>query len=103
MDVERESLLERGSIAMKRILIGGLTIIGGIAVAVVTCIVVALGVGILLWSIKPGVPDKMILEVNFERQYIEAETDNPIVRVLSGETTVLRDVVEALERAAQDH
>jgi protease-4 len=88
---------------MKRLLIGGLTIIGGIAVAVVACVVLAIGVGILLWWINTGVPDQMILEVNFERKHVEAVPNDPIARVLSAEATMVRDVVEALERAAHDH
>jgi len=88
---------------MKRILIGGLTIIGGIAVAVVAGVVLAIGLGILLWWINTGVPNQVILEMNFERKHIEAAPTDPIARVFSDDTVVVRDVVEALERAAHDH
>jgi protease IV len=87
---------------MKRILIGGLTIIGGIAVAVVAGVVLAIGLGILLWWINTGVPDKVILEVNFERKHSEAAPTDPIARAFSADTVIVRDVVEALERAAHD-
>jgi protease-4 len=85
---------------MKRILVGGLSIIGGIVVVIV---VVALVIGILYWWLPTRVPDNLIVEVNFERQPIEALPEDAMARVLLPETTVLRDVVEALERAAQDH
>jgi hypothetical protein len=46
---------------MKRILVGGLVIIGGLAILVV---VVGLGVGVVYW-ISKGVPAKTILEADF--------------------------------------
>jgi protease IV len=88
---------------MKRILIGVLTIIGSIVVAIMASVMLAVGVGIVLWWIKAGVPDTMILEVNFDRKHMETVPDDPIARLFSAEAVIVRDVVEALERAAHDH
>jgi protease-4 len=51
---------------------------------------------------KRDVPDKTILEINFERGLIEYVPDDPVARILLERAPVVRDVVEALEKAAED-
>lgn len=81
---------------MKKIVVGGLAVIGGL---VVVCL---LGFGFLYWLGKGGVPDKTILEVDFERGIIEYVPDDPIARFMLTDVSTLWDVVEGLERASVD-
>src|SRR5690606_5836799 len=49
-----------------------------------------------------GVPPKTILEANFETGLIEDVPDDPVAKALLSRITVVRDVVDALERASRD-
>ncbi len=82
---------------MKRILIAVLAYIGGAVVLVALVTMVA-----FLVRATPGVPDETILEVDFERRVIEQIGDSPLAKISEGKVLVLRDVVEALERASGD-
>jgi protease IV len=84
---------------MKRILVGGLAIIGGLAMLVV---VVGLGVGAVYWIGKGRIPAKTILEVDFERGLTEYVPDDPVAQVMLAKTPIVRNVVEALKRASED-
>jgi len=84
---------------MKHILVGGLAIIGGLAILVV---VVGLGVGVVYWISKGRVPAKTILEADFERGLIEYVPDDPVAQVMLAKTPIVRDRVEALKRASED-
>lgn len=84
---------------MKRILVGGLAIIGGLAILVV---VVGLSVGVVYWISKGRVPAKTILEADFERGLIEYVPDDPVAQVMLAKTPIVRHRVEALKRASED-
>jgi len=84
---------------MRRALARACMIIGGLTVAV---LVFALGIGITLWLTSARVPAQTVLEVDFERDLAEYVPDDPLTRILSAPARTVRDVVEALERAAQD-
>ncbi len=84
---------------MKRILLGVLATIGGLALLL--CLV-ALLIGLVSWAGKGGVPSKTILEADFEQEFVEYVPDDPVARAMLGKAPVVRDVVEALERAADD-
>jgi len=84
---------------MKRAFARLLTFIGGLAVL---ALVVALGVLIGFRVSKRTVPSKTVLEVNLETDLIEDVPDDPAAKVVLRNKTVLRDVVEALERAGND-
>ena len=61
------------------------------------------GAGGLLWNLIRGlVPRRTILQLDLERRVIERVPAHPLGKALTKETYVLRDIVEALERAAQD-
>jgi len=81
---------------MKRFLVRFLAAIG--ALAIVYVIVIA----VLLAGRKPHVPSKAILEVNLERPMVEYVPNAPFVQVMMKDRLVLRDVVDALDRAADD-
>lgn len=83
---------------MKRIVVKVLAWIGGVTV---------LGVGgilILVLLMRGGedVPERTVLTVDFERQTVEYVPEDPFARLAGSRTLVVRDVVEALERASGD-
>ena len=84
---------------MKRILVGGLACIGGLVVLV---LVIVLVLGGLVWTRKGTVPAKTILEVDLTRGLQEQASDNPVTGLLLARPPTVRDVVEALQRAATD-
>jgi protease-4 len=84
---------------MKRFIIGFLAVIGGLAILAAF---VAAAVGILSMAGKERVSGKTILELNLETMMVEYVPDDPVSRAMLSDTTAVRDVVEALERAAED-
>lgn len=84
---------------MKRILVGILAGIGGLVVFM-TLLVVLLGG--MLWSQKGVIPAKTILEVDLTRGLQEQQLDDPVAGLLLERAPTVRDVVEALQKAAQD-
>ncbi len=84
---------------MRRVVVVVLALFGGLALLAV---VVALVVGIIAFSSKGSIPRKTILEVDLEHAYDEYVPDEPITALLSGKKTTVIELVEALERAAED-
>jgi protease IV len=84
---------------MKSILVGGLAFIGAL---VVLLIVIALGLGGLAWTHKGTVPAQTILEVDLTHGLQEQTSDDPVMGFLLARHPTVRDVVEALHRAATD-
>src|SRR5262245_55566562 len=84
---------------MKRILVGGLAWLGAL---VVLLIVVALGLGGLAWTHKGPVPAQTILEMDHTRGLQEQAPEDPVTGFLLARYPTVRDVVEALYRAATD-
>jgi protease-4 len=82
-----------------RLIIGLLAVIGGLAVFAFLATVI--GLVAIAPAYKP-MPEKVILEMDFEKPLVEYASDDPLARVLMRETTTVRDVVEALERASAD-
>src|SRR5262244_456784 len=85
---------------MRRILVGIFAFIGGMVVLIV---VIALGLGALAWSRKGVVPAKTILEVDLTRRLHEQPPNDPVSDLLLAKAPIVRDVVEALHRAATDN
>lgn len=84
---------------MKKVVIGILAVLGLLTILAV------MGVGaVSLISMlgKPRVPAGTILEVNFEAGTIEAIPDDPLAEVMLKGTVTVRDIVDALDRAAED-
>jgi protease-4 len=82
-----------------RLIIGLLAVIGGLAVFVFLVMVISL---IAIAPAYKPMPEKVILEMDFEKQLVEYASDDPLARALMREATTVRDVVEALERASTD-
>ena len=60
------------------------------------------GLGLLAAFSTERVPGRIVLEVDFERGVIESIPDNPLAQVMLEDSLPLRDVVDALDRAAED-
>ena len=84
---------------MRRFLVGVLATVGGLALLVA---VVALMIGLVSWAGKGSVPSKTILEADLEQAFVEYVPDDPVAKAMLGKAPVVRDLVEALERAADD-
>ncbi len=84
---------------MRRILVGLLATIGALALVIGA---IALAVGLISWAGKGSVASQTVLEADFEQPFVEYVPDDPVARAMLGKTPVVRDVVEALERAAAD-
>ncbi len=81
---------------MKKFIVRLLALIG--AVVIVYVVVMA----VVLMARKPRVPGKTILEVNLERPMVEYVPNVPFVQAVMRDRVTLRDVVDALDRAADD-
>ena len=81
---------------MRKFLVRFLAAIG--ALAIIYVIVIA----VLLTGRKPHVPGKAILEVNLEQPMVEYVPNQPFLQVMMKDRLVVRDVVDALDRAADD-
>src|SRR5690348_4270692 len=81
---------------MRNFLVRFLAAIG--ALAIIYVIVIA----VLLTGRKPHVPGKAILEVNLEQPMVEYVPNQPFLQVMMKDRLVLRDVVDALDRASDD-
>jgi len=81
---------------MRKFLVRFLAAIG--ALAIIYVIVIA----VLLTGRKPKVPGKAILEVNLEQPMVEYVPNQPFLQVMMKDRLVVRDVVDALDRAADD-
>ncbi|MBN2431956.1 MAG: signal peptide peptidase SppA [Acidobacteria bacterium] len=65
-------------------------------------IILVLVIALVAWLAGPGVPGKTILEVNLEQGMIEYVPQDPLAETMAGGLVRVRDVVEAIERAAGD-
>ncbi len=84
---------------MKKLIVRTLAVIGALTILFV---IVIGGLFLLSWSSKPGVPGKVILELNLETGLIEAIPNDPIASIMLSDTTTVKDIVDGLERAGKD-
>lgn len=59
-------------------------------------------VGFRIWRAKNAVPERVVLEINFERAFTEHVPADPVAQVLFGSSPTVKDVVFSLEQAAED-
>jgi protease-4 len=85
----------------RRRIVTFLAIIGGITTAMV-------GLVLLLVALRCGfggtarVPSRTVLEIDFERGFVEQKSGDPIAKILGGRDASVADLVAALERASTD-
>jgi protease IV len=72
----------------------------GVGALTVFLMVLLLFVGLLVG--REGVPGRTILELDLEQELAEYVPQDPIAQAIQGRRTTVRDVVEALHRAADD-
>ena len=63
------------------------------------------GMAIVLFAVidfKGKVPSKTILEANLDKSFLENVPDTPTARLMSADRQTLRDVVDAMDRGAED-
>lgn len=82
-----------------RFFVGGLAWIGALTMIVVLMVAI---VSSRLLPHKKTVAAKTILEADFTRGVQEQAADDPLTSLLTGSTPTVRDVIEALQRAAAD-
>jgi len=76
-----------------------LAIIGGIAIIVVLAVVLVL---LTAWLGEDRVPSKVILETDFEQSFVEYVPNDPMANMFFRDNVLVRDIVDALEKAATD-
>ena len=76
-----------------------LAIIGGIAIIVLLAAVLVL---LTAWLGEDRVPSKVILETDFEQSYAEYVPNDPLAGMFLRDNLMVRDIIEALEKAADD-
>jgi protease-4 len=86
-------------VSMKKVILVILAIFGLLSIMAVAVIAV---VGMFSYMAKPGVPSNTILEANFEKPTIEVIPDDPLAELMLKGHLQIRDVVEALDKAATD-
>ncbi|HUQ93891.1 MAG TPA: signal peptide peptidase SppA [Bryobacteraceae bacterium] len=84
---------------MRRFVVTVLAWIGGFA------LLLFIAIFFIATVLRPGkgrVPSKAVLEINLETDLIEDRPDDPFARLTGQNTPVVRDIVEALEKARDD-
>lgn len=83
-----------------RIIIATLAVIG---------LVFITGIGLAIWGamalheqVEPALPKRMVLELNLENEFKDAPQSSPFAALTGEDVYVLRNVVEAIDRAAKD-
>jgi protease-4 len=84
---------------MKKIVVAILALVGCFAILGVIALT---GIGILSAMSRDRVPSRMILEIDFEQGVIESVPDDALAQLMMEDVLTLRDVVDAIDRGAQD-
>lgn len=84
---------------MKKLFVGLFAVIGILATL---ALLVACVFGLVAAAAKPRLPERVLLEIDLERNVIPYKPDDPFAGAVLGSATALRDVVDGLERAAGD-
>lgn len=71
----------------------------GLGALVIVVVVIAL---IASWVGRDRVPGDAVLSVNLEQAVIESIPDDALARAMLGDQLILRDLVESIDRAAED-
>jgi protease-4 len=84
----------------RRRLLTFLTIVGGITTAFLLLIVVIAAIRCAVGG--ESVPDRTVLEIDFERHFVEQRASDPVSRILGGDDASVGDLIAALDRARTD-
>ncbi|HXV77156.1 MAG TPA: signal peptide peptidase SppA [Candidatus Polarisedimenticolaceae bacterium] len=86
--------------ALKKLLVGGLALIGGLTL--LAFLAVGL-IGFVMAVAEPGVKRHTILQVDFERGVVETVPQDAFAQLMLEDQLEVLDVVAALDRAAEDN
>jgi protease-4 len=81
---------------MSKVIVRFFAILGALSLAGMVIVLVA------VIGVKGRVPSKTILEADLEKSFLEDVPDTPASRLMSTERQTLRDVVDAIDRGAND-
>jgi protease-4 len=84
---------------MKRFLTKLRNVVG---TAVLVLVTAGILVGLLRWLLEPSVPDRALLEIDFEREFVEHLPDDPLARAFLRDKADLLDTVATIAKAAND-
>lgn len=84
---------------MKKVLVIVLALIGLFSLLAVVALA---AFGMLAAFSTERVPSRIVLEIDFEQGVIESVPDDPLAQVMLDDTITLREVVEAIDGAAED-
>jgi protease-4 len=85
---------------MKKFVVGLLATLGGLSLVGFALLVIL--VSIVAGGKGPGLPEKILLEVNLEQDLIEDVPPDPVAQAMLRDRTSVAQVVDALERASND-
>ncbi len=85
---------------MKKVVVALLALFGVFCLLAAIC---AVGLGLVAATATEAFPRRVLLEIDFERGVLEAVPEDPLARLMLEEIPQLRDIVDALDRAAEDH
>ena len=84
---------------MRKFIVGLLAVIGAFSILAV---IVVIGIVLLSRLSTPTVPGKTIIELDLDRNLVEDVPDDAIAKAMTSDLTLVRDIVEGLERAGND-
>ncbi|SEL04014.1 signal peptide peptidase A. Serine peptidase. MEROPS family S49 [Stigmatella aurantiaca] len=84
---------------MKRFIVGALAVIGALSILFVAGLILLI---LVASASKPSVPGTLVLELELDQPLQEQVPEDSLAGAFGPEPTTVRDVVEALEKAAQD-
>jgi protease-4 len=84
---------------MMKFIIRLLAVIGALSILAV---IVVIGFVLLSRLSTPTVPGKTVIELNLDRGLVEDVPDDAIAKAMTSDLTIVRDIVEGLERAGND-
>ena len=84
---------------MMKFIVRLLAVIGALSILAVIFLV---GIFVLSQMSTPSVPSRTVLELNLERGLVEDAPDDAIAKAMTSDLTIVRDIVEGLERAGND-
>jgi len=84
---------------MKKAVVAILAFIGLVAILGVVAL---FGFGLLSAVVQERLPSRLVLELDFEQGVIESVPDDPLAQLMMTDVVTLRDIVDSLDRAAED-
>lgn len=85
--------------SFRRFVVGMLALFGGL---VLLLLMLGVGLSLFYWSKTEGVPGKVILEMDLDKEIVEHVSTDPLGSLLEAKSYTVLDVVETLRKAGED-